>query len=157
MQHIRKLLDEAKVMLLRADHLAFTAYPQIKEPKLLALIVENVDVVFSNCMGALLYNERMYKRVDPGVGDFDSEVGVFSDHCVRRYGLPAGCARMVKDVRSLADKKKACPVEFARKDMYVLCSDSYKMDSLDIRTVKGFVDCARQLLDRTSEVFGDGQ
>lgn len=157
MQHISKLLDEAKVMMLRADHLAFTAYPQIKEPKLLALIVENVDKVLSNCMGALLYNERMYKRIDPVEGDFESEVRVFSDHCVRRYRFPSSYAQMIRDVRSLAERKKTCPVEFARKDRYVLCSDNYKMDFLDIKTVRGYVDSARQFLNRTSEVFGNGQ
>ncbi|MFH0752596.1 MAG: hypothetical protein V1914_03260 [archaeon] len=153
MHHVKTLLEEAQERMLRADHLAFTTYPQLQEPKLLALIVENTNIVFLKCMDALLYHERMYKRINPVKGDFDSEMRVLKGHCFKRFGFPDSVAQMIVEVKSLAEKKQDCSMEFARKDQYVLCSDRYKMDFLNIRNVRGYVDGARKFLGHTLEVL----
>lgn len=152
MQYARELLMEAQERLLRADHLAFTTYPQLQEPKLLALILENTCAVFLNCMNALLHYERMYKRVSPNRGDFNKELAVLRTHCFRRYGIPDRVAHVISEVRYLADKKESCAMEFRRHDQYVLCSDGYQMDSLNIKKVRGYISEAEKFLNRTLEV-----
>lgn len=152
MEHAKELLRDAQEKLLRADHLAFMTYPQVKEPKMLALVLENVDAVFSDCMEALLDYERMYKRISVVKGDFDSELRMLREHCLKRYGYPDRVANVISEVRFLAEKKKGCQMEFQRKDQYVLCSDSYRLDFLDIRKVSEYVREAGKFLERTLEV-----
>lgn len=152
MENIRKLLKDAQEKMLRADHLAFMTYPQVKEPKMLALVVDNANAVFLDCMEALLCYERMYKRINPVKGDFDSELRVFRTHCCKRYGYPESVLGMVSEVKHLADKKRSCPVEFQRKESYMLCSEDYKLDSLNAKKVQSYVQEAKRFLNKTLEV-----
>ncbi len=152
MDDIRKLLKDAQEKMLQADHLTFSTYPQVQEPKLLALIVEDTNVILLNCMQAFLSYERMYKRIGPVKGDFNSELLILKNQ-LKRYGLDAGIAQTIMEVKNLAEKKKVCPMEFRKRDSYLLCSDDYKIDSLDIRAVKKYVTDARKLLDKAVEVL----
>jgi len=153
MQEIKRLLKEAKDKMLQADHLAFSTYPQVQEPKMLALIVDNVNMVFLNCMESLLMYERMYKRIEPVKGDFNSELMLLRDHCFRRYGYPGQVGNVIAEVKMLADKKRTCPQEFRRKDNYILCSEDYKLDAINFKTVKNYVHEAKRFLDKTLEVI----
>ncbi len=152
MQEIKRLLREAQDKLLQADHLAFSTYPRVQEPKMLALVVEDVNVIFLNCMEALLSYERLYKRIEPVKGDFSSELMLLRSHCFKRYGYPAQVASMIAEVKALVDKKRTCPIEFRRKDNYILCSGDYKLDALNFKVVKDYVYGAKRFLDRTLEV-----
>ncbi len=153
MQEIKKLLKEAQDKMLQADHLAFTTYPQVQEPKMLGLVVEDVNVIFLNCMNALLLYERMYKRIEPVKGDFNSELGVLRNHCFRKYGYPSQVANMIAEVRALVEKKRTCPLEFRRKDSYLLCSEDYKIDSLNFKVVRNYVNEAKRFLNKTMDVL----
>ncbi len=153
MEQIKRLLKEAQDKMLQADHLTFMTYPQIQEPKLLALIVENINVIMLNCMDALLQYERMYKRIEPTKKDFSSELMILRNHCFRRYGIPDSIGKAIFEVKSLAEKKKSCPVEFRKDDKYVLCRDDFKMDVLNIKNVRGYVSSAKQFLDKSVEVL----
>lgn len=152
MQYIKKLLKEAQDKMLQVDHLTFMTYPEVQEPKLLALIVEGTNVIMLNCMDALLYYERMYKRIEPVKKDFNAELMVLRHHCFRKYGIPDSMARVIVEVKSLSEKKKACPIEFRKDDKYVLCRDDFKMDVLNIKNVRGYVNSAKQFLDKVAEV-----
>lgn len=144
MEAYQRLLAEAKKKLALADHMLFVTHPLLKDPKLLLAVMENLFLAQTHTMGSLLYYERIFKRVQPFFDTFESKYRIFSEKCAVRYNLDPDYLDFLRSIKDVLVAHKRSPIEFSRKDQFVICSDDYELKVLNVSEIKGFVAKTKQ-------------
>jgi len=152
MDKLREKIAEAKSTLKKADHLTYITYPQVKELKLLYLIAENLYKTLLNGMESVLYYERLYKRLPVIPGSFEYEVELFKDRCIDRYNIDRRFVLLIKDMKSIVDTKKKGPIEFARRDKFVLCTEDFNTRVLDLQKIKNYLADTKEFMEKVNKV-----
>jgi hypothetical protein len=151
MERLRQLVGEANLKLKKADHLTYMTYPLVNEIKLLYTITENIHDAVISAMEAVLHYDRLYKRIDPRKGDFEYELELFKDSCAMRYNIDRSFMVLIKDLKRIVEAKRKSPMEFVRKDKFVICTENYKMQVLNIQKVKDFLSTAKRFVGSTNK------
>ncbi|MBU1199463.1 MAG: hypothetical protein KKF46_05520 [Nanoarchaeota archaeon] len=139
MEQFQVLRDKAIQKIKVADHMLFMTYPLVQDPKLLLAIIENISASLDYSISALLQHERLFKRIPPYHDTFPSRFDIFQNKMLTRYGLNSNSVKLVKDVRMILSEHKRSPVEFARKDKFVICSPTYSLKTVDTNLVKKYI------------------
>ncbi len=147
MEKLKSFVSEANAALHKADHLAYVTYPQVKDAKLLYTIAQNLYVALHNGMEALLHYERLYKRIPFMKGDFEQELQLFKDR-ITRYNIDREYVLLLQDLKKVVETKKKGPIDFIRKDKFVICSDDYSMEILNIQKIKNHLSEVKGYLDK---------
>ena len=137
------LRQEAKKKISIADHILTQTYPLVKDPKLLLAVIENVFLAYTNSMGAILSRERLFKRVPPYQDNFDSKINMLKVKMVDKLGIKRKHIDTMLELKDILIKHKKSPVEFSRKDKFVICDSEYRMKTINVSDIKGFVEDAR--------------
>ena len=85
MEKLVELVSKMNKSFKTADHLAFVTFPLLKDPKLLVQIIWNLNKSLNLGMEALLYYERMYKRIGMYPENFMMRFEIFQKKVVPRY------------------------------------------------------------------------
>ena len=133
-----KLLSEAKKNFRIADHMVFVTYKLVDDSRLLLSSMKNIFKSLSYSMDSLLYFERSLRIIAPVPKNFSSRFVVFRDHCVKRYKLSQKHLYLIKELHSLLLEHEKSPVEFSRKDKFIICSDNYRMKTITLNQYKCF-------------------
>jgi len=142
----KKIISEANGSLKTADHLAYITYPVVKDNRLLIKIIENLYVSLVMVMEGLLYYDRYYKRIGPFAENFDSRLEVFKNKVSRRYNFDREFVVLLLDLKKIIEDHKKSSMVFQRSDKVVICSDRYRMKTLDIRDVKHYLGKAKPFI-----------
>lgn len=153
MEDYRKYREEAKKNIAVADHMLFVTYPLIKDPKLLLAIMENIFLTLTNSMRYLLYYERRFKRVPSFFDTFESKYRIFAEKIVPSYNLDEDVLTFLRRVKNILVAHKRSPIEFSRKDQFVICSDDYKLEVLGIKDLKHFLDRTKQFYTTMDKII----
>lgn len=149
MENFYRLVKEANSAFNTADHLTYVTYPLLKEVKLSITVIENLYIAVTKAMDAIIYYDRMYKRINPIQENFEAKLGVFRNSCARRYNIDERYINLIKNLRNLVSSHKESPMEFVRKDKFVICSDSYtNIKTIDINKLKDYVIQTRSFIDQ---------
>ena len=143
MEAYHHLKNEAQKKITLADHMLFVTYPLIKDSKLLLAVIENVFLALTSSVAYLLYYERMFKRVPPFFDTFESKYRIFSEKCLEKYGIEESYLEFLRDIKEILLAHKRSPIEFSRKDQFVICSDDYQLKVLNISEIKDYVARAK--------------
>lgn len=141
--------DKAKRHIKIADHMLTQTYPLIQDPKLLLAVMDNIFSALTNSMSAILYYERLFKRIPPFHNSFDSKFNIFRARCVRRYSLSTDYVVLIQIIREVIKEHKESPFEFSRKGKFVICSDNYRMKTISVDKLKDYI---RQTKDFVAEM-----
>lgn len=152
MDKLKQLITEANAELKKADHLAYVTYPMIRESKLLYAIAEVLYNSLHKGVEAVLEYERLYKRIPLVAGTFETEIELFKDVSAR-YGFSRNVVLLLLDLKRLIKAKKESPVEFVRKDKFVICDDDYTMSVLDINKIKAYVMDSKEFMEKLNHVM----
>lgn len=153
MEEHQKLIQEANRFLTVADHLAYMTYPLVKENRMLIAIMQNLDSALMHTMEAILQYDRLYKRIPPIPDNFDLKLDTFKNKCVNRYSLPRESIQLIKDIRLLIREHEKSPMEFSRKDKFVICSKEYRMKTLNIHKVKDYIMKSKPFMQSATRVL----
>ena len=140
-----------------ADHLIYVTYKLINDPKLLLAVMENIFLALTNSMSALLSFERIYKRVPAFSENFESKFTTFNHHCVQRFNIDPSYLRLLRDVKEIITEHKQSPIEFARKDSFVICSESYNIRTLSINKIKIKITKTKEFVDKIDEIISKNE
>jgi len=143
-----KALKHLKV----ADHMLTQTYPLIKDPKLLVAVLENLFVSLSSAMASILHYERLFKRIPLFQEDFESMFNTFKARCTRRYDINIEYITLIQDIRDLLKEHKRSPVEFARKDKFVITTESYHLRIISIDKMKQFIAKAKLFIEEMNNM-----
>lgn len=146
------LLKNANKKYETADHLAYVTYPLIQEPKLIITIADNLYSALNYLIEALIRYERLYKRIPPIQESFESKFDVFKK-CLSRYNIDRESTLLIYDLKTLLDSRQKSPVEFIRKDKFVICSQNYKTQTITLSKVKDYLTKSRPLFEKISKII----
>lgn len=152
MENFKASLDEINRLFQIADHLVFATYPAVKELKLLISASENLYKAVMKGIEIVVEYDRMYKRVPLVKGDINSELRIFKDSCLKRYSFDPSVLLLIKDLRLLIESREKSAMEFRRKDKFVICSPSYRMNIINFHKVKLFMSQGRMFIEKLNKV-----
>jgi hypothetical protein len=157
MEEFQVLRDKALQKIKVADHMLFMTYPLVKDPKLLLAIIENIFASLDFGMSALLYHERLFKRIPPFHDSFSSRLEIFKSRMIPAYHLNPRYPQLITDVKSIISEHKKSPVEFARKDKFIICSSNYTIKTVDINLVKKYIFETKLFADNINKIVSKNE
>lgn len=153
MELYNEVMDKAVKNIKIADHMLTQTYPLVKDPKILLAVLENTFLSLTNAMGALLHYEVMNKEISPFQENFESKFNILKLKLMDKYKIDKGYVRFISDIRDMVVSHKKSPVEFARKDAFVICSDDYKLRTLTQDDMKAYVSRAKSFLQEVNSII----
>lgn len=148
-----KALEKFKI----ADHMLTQTYPLVKDPKLLVAVIENLFLAITNAMAALLGYERTFKHIPPFVNNFENKFAIFKEKCVPKYNLNKEYIGLIIKVKDAVIAHRKSPVEFARKDNFVICLDNYKLKTITMEQIKKYIELTKNFLKETDMIVSKNE
>ena len=136
MEEFQLARSKSQEKLKLADHMLTQTYPLINDPKLLVAVMENLFLALTNSMASLLYYERTFKRIPPFVDNFENKFELFRQKCLPRYDLSKEYLALISAIKDAVIAHRKAPVEFARKNNFVICSDTYQLKTITVEQIK---------------------
>jgi hypothetical protein len=152
MEKIHEAREKAKKKIQVADHILSVTYPLVKDTKLLLAVIENIFLAYTNTIASLLYYERAFKRIPPFQENFESKFMMFKETCIFKYNINRSCIADIQDLKNIIIAHKKSPVEFTRKDRFVICSDNYKLKTISIDELKKQIDKAKLFIQEMNNI-----
>ena len=143
-------LQDAKEAIKVADHILTVTHNVVNDPKLLLLVAEKLSVGLQHIVKAVLLYELYHKRIPPfneNTEDFQQMFSVFKVRCMRRYTIDSSYVDLIHNVHELIQHHKQSPVEFSRKDDYVICSEEYKTDVISKKFLKTSIEKSKVFME----------
>ena len=157
MEQFQESRDKAKKNIQIADHMLGVTYPLVKDTKLLVAIMENIFLAYTNAMAAILYHERLFKRIPPFQDNFDSKFNMFRERCVEKFAFDKSEVADMKDIKELLVQHKKSPMEFIRKDRFVICSDNYRMKTLSLADIQSYISKAKLFIEKANSIVSENE
>jgi len=155
MEDFLKLLYEANKAFKTADHLTYITYPLIKETKLLIAIVENLYSALVKGIEAILEYDQLYKRISLLPQDFQSKFEIFKTESAKRYGINDKHLKLVDDLKEIITYHKKSPLEFTRKDKYVIYLNNFRIRTIDFKKIKEDLEQVNIFIKKINLIFKD--
>ena len=153
MEKFQEHLHAATKAFQTADHLTYVTYPLLKEVKLIVPIAENLYSAVVNLMDAVLEYDKLYKRIDLLVDNFDARLEIFKSECSRRYNIPRDYIELIAELRNIIQHHKKSPMEFIRGDKFVIASSNYSLKTVNLDNMKKYLAKVKQLTVKVNEVL----
>lgn len=152
MEKFQEYRENARKKLKVADHMMTMTYPLVKDNRLLIAVMENLFLALTNSMTSVLYYERLFKRIPPFHENFDSKFNMFRAKVAPRYKINQEYITMLGEIKDIIIQHKKSPVEFSRKDMFVIASNSYKLKTISVEHMKKYIAMSKQFLDEMEKI-----
>lgn len=152
MEEFQLARQKAQAKFKIADHILTQTYPLVKDPKLLVAVMENLFLSLTSAMAAVLYYERTFKRIPPFVDNFENKFELFKLKCVPRYRLDKRYINLIADVKEAVLAHRKAPVEFARKENFVICEDNYKLKTISFEKIREYIDLTKTFLKEANAI-----
>jgi hypothetical protein len=152
MQKFNDLVLEASKKLRLADHMTYVTYPLLKETKLLLTIIERINKSLTTALDAYLYYDYLYKRISYMPDNLREKLDVFERSSAKRYNLQ-GYSSLILEINEILKKHKEAPVAFTKKDKLVICSQNYKIKTLELEDAKNYLSKAKLFILRLHNIL----
>jgi hypothetical protein len=128
-----------------ADHMMTITYPMVKDSKLLLNILDNIGKAMLAAIDQFLAKERMAKRIPPYGSTTQAKLLALHKHA-KTYGIQQKDISMLQEILSILEKREKAPIEFRRKEQFVICSETYDIDMLSEKKVKAILQQAKRFI-----------
>lgn len=129
-----------------ADRMLTQTYPIVQDPKLLLAILESIYAGMRESVMALLFFERYHRRISTIAQDFDIQFNTLKLEIAGRYDIPHDVIKFIQDIKLRVAFHKDSPVEFSRKDSFIMCSPKYETKVLTTESIKDALKKAKQFI-----------
>ncbi|MBI4441626.1 hypothetical protein HY639_05645 [Candidatus Woesearchaeota archaeon] len=148
----RAALGEAHKAIKLADHLFSVTYPLAHDTKLLLVILSSIHRAQQACLGALLDASVERKKVTVLPREYTDRL-----HWLQReygtVGLEQEMILHLLDINQLLELHKKCPIEFVRKDRFVLCTDSYSVRTISGKEIKEYLLKTKLFMEKVTTLL----
>lgn len=152
MEKFQEARERASKKLKVADHMITMTYPLVKDTRLLVSVMENLFLALTSSMASVLYYERLFKKIPPFHNNFDSKFNMFRAKIVPRYNINKEYVDMINEIKDIIVQHKKSPVEFSRKDKFVIASDTYNLKTISVDQIKKYIVQSKQFLIEMEEI-----
>ena len=139
-----------------ADHMIYMTYNVVGDPKLLLSVMDIIFLSLTNAVTSVLEYAYKYKIIPQVPQGFEAKFMLFKD-LGAKYGVDEMFLFMLRDVKDTIYEHKTSPVEFRRKDKYVICSDSYEMKTISLDQIKEYIRQTRDFIKLTEKITSNKQ
>ncbi len=143
---------KAKKYLRTADHILTMTYPLINDPKLLLAVMDNIFLAATNSISAILYFERYQRLIPPFHDNFESKFNMFKFKIIDKYNLDRSYVQIIQEIKEIIVSHKKSPVEFSRKDVFVICSDKYQLQTVSINQVQSYLSKVSKFIKQIEDI-----
>lgn len=157
MERFQEARDNAIRHLRAADHMFYVTYPLIQDSKLLLGIVESIFLCVTNVMAAILWHDRLFKLVVPFHDTFEGKFLIFSESCVPRYKINKDIVGMIKEVKDVMSKHQKSPIEFRKKDRFIICEEDYSVITVTDFKIKDYLHKAKAFVALMNEIVSNDE
>lgn len=140
MERYEIALENAKKSIRLADHMLNVTYKLVNDPKMLLAVMGRINNALSYSIASILHYERLYKRIPPFQENFQSMFNTFKARCTRRYNINIEYITLIQEISDILKQHKESPVEFRKKDKFVICTDNYRMRIISIDHMKKYIE-----------------
>ena len=151
MEKFQESLLKAKKNIHLADHMIFVTYKLVNDPRLLLSAIKNIFNSLQNTVDSLLYYERVFKRISAYPENFGSKFSILKDNC-NRLNLNQSYLYLIKDIHTLLVDHKNSPVEFSRKDRFIICSSNYRTKSISLKEIKEYLSRSKSFINEVETI-----
>lgn len=146
MEKFQELREEALKNLKNADHLLIVTYPLVGDTKILLNVADNIFLSLTHAMGAILHHDRLFKYIPPFNENFEGKFDAFKKKTLRRYNISTEYAKLIEELKEIIVLHKKSPVEFKRKDRFVICTENYRMKAITVNMLKDYLKKTKEFI-----------
>ncbi len=152
MEKFQALREESHKNFQVADHILNVTYPLIKDTKLLLGVTDNLFLALNNAISSILHHERIFKLVPLFEDTFESKFNIFRYKCVPRYKIDQEYMNLIQDLQEIIHLHKKSPIEFKRKDRFIICNKNYQMRGITTNQLKTYLQKTKEFLKITQDI-----
>jgi hypothetical protein len=152
MEKFKEFIEKAEKNIKVADHILSVTYPLIKDPKLLLSVMQNVSFAFENTLNSILSYELTFKSIPDFENTFEIKTDLFKNKIMSKYKLKEDHLKAVIELKEIIKDHKDSSVEFSRKDVFVICSESFKMRTLSLEDIKKYITKAKLFIEEVNHI-----
>ncbi len=149
MEKFLSALESASKTLQTADHMIYITFPLIKDNRLLIKIFSEIYSVILAVVNAVLQYDYAYKRImlyDDAKTNFKN----FKEKCAPRFGISEEEVVKIIEIFKIMEGHRQSPMEFVRRDKFVILSESLQTDVVTIEKLKEYLFTAKNILQKVS-------
>jgi len=160
MEDVIERRKEGLKRLKTADHMLNVMYPSLQEPKILLAALENIFLGLTYSLSALLYYEINLKRIPKFKDNFESKFRMFRNRLCLRYEFDKSFIFLLHNVKLLVEKHSESPMEFSRKNKFMISDKDYNISELTWDQLNAFLNKSIEFYKRvykittSNEVYG---
>ena len=128
-----------------ADHMMNITYQIVKNSKLLLNILDNISKAMLAAIDHFLQRERAAKRIAPYGSSTQAKLLALHKHA-KQYSVEIKDISMLQEILSILEKREQAPIEFRRREQFVICSQSYDIEMLSEKKVKAMLQQAKRFV-----------
>lgn len=144
-------LEKARKELENTSRMINVTFPVLNDNRFLIKIFEELHSSMLDAVRAILQYEYLYKRIRL-YSEAESNFETFKE-CANRYNIPIENISQIKKIFMLMKKHRESPVEFVKKDKFVILSDNLKTESITKDILKNYFMLAQDILEKANSVF----
>jgi len=143
----------SKKKIIIADHILTQTYPLINDAKLLLPVIENIFLAISYSMSSLIFYELYLRRIRPFQDNFIAKFNIFLTKCVPSYNIRKEHVLLIQNLREILIARKKSPIEFLRKDRFVICSGDYNLTTISFEQTRLYLNNAKEFINHINHIL----
>jgi hypothetical protein len=147
---------EALSKIKAADHMLTQTYPALNENKILFSVLTNLIAGVEQTMTAILHYDRTFSKIPPFHDTFASKLNLFRNTSAGMHKLNEFVPFLAK-MNEYLENHKNSPVEFARKESFVIADDNYNLRTITAKDLKKFLDDAKSFYMKAAEITAENE
>ncbi len=102
-------------------------------------------------MDSLLYYERYYKRLSFIPEDFQSRLELFK-RVAEKYNIDRESVQLIRDIKGICDFRAKSPMEFARRDKFIISDDEFKLKTINYEKIKDYLNKSKVFISKVNKI-----
>jgi hypothetical protein len=153
MESSEDLRERARRSLQVAEQMLSKTYPIVNDPKLILAIAEDIYAALTSSMTALLVKKQEKVQVSD---DFSSIFTAFQQ-IAPDLSFQQDDLEIIKELSTIIAEHKDSPVEFPRKDKFIICDNEYKCTTITLDDMKSYLFRARLFVEKVNDALDKEQ
>ena len=153
MEKFQELQQKAQQKLKLAEQMLNVTYPLANDSKLLVNLTEQIFLAMNHMMASLLHHERIFQRIPNIPDNFEGKISVFKKSCMERYNISQETIQTLEELRNIILKHQNSPVEFRRRDHYVICEENYHTIIISVKQIKDYLEKSKLFIEEATPIF----
>lgn len=126
-----------------AEQMLVHTYPVVKDPKLILAVAGDICAALTSSMEAFILEKGGDLEAD-----FGSNLATFT-RLAKDYSFDADELELIGRLHDVIEAHKKSPVEFPRKDRFIICDEKYDCREITLEDMKNYLFRARLFIEKS--------